>query len=206
MHPRTYREFERICTERKVGGSVLEMGAVPSPNSLLCMKSLKNATEKVGVNINGPQKYRDFNILKGNANFMSFEDNKFDLVLCNGMLEHDKYFWKSIEEMKRVTKPGGLIIIGTPGYVYFRIEKLKSILGKITLLKKLKKNQYLNMFFTATITYQVHNSPGDYYRFSAQTFKELFFEGMDDVEIRSIALPPRIIGVGRKKMNTVKPV
>lgn len=199
MHPRTYREFERICTERKVGGSVLEMGAVPNPNSLLCMKSLENATEKIGLNINGPHEYRNFRILKGNANLMSFEDNKFDLVLCNGMLEHDKYFWKSIGEMKRVTKPGGLIMIGAPGYVYFKIEKMKSFLGKIPLLRKLKTNQYMNMFFTATITYQIHNSPGDYYRFSKQTFKELFFEDMVDVEICSIALPPRIVGAGRKR-------
>jgi len=203
VHPRTYHEFERICTERNVGGSVLELGAVPNPNSLLCMKSLKDATEKIGVNINGPQEYRDFMILKGNANHLEFDDNRFDLVLCNGMLEHDKYFWKSLEEMKRVTKPGGLVVIGTPGYVYFGIERMKSILGKIPLLRKLKTNQYMNMFFTATITYQIHNSPGDYYRFSMQTFRELFFDDMEDVEICTIALPPRIVGVGRKKMNTI---
>jgi hypothetical protein len=54
------------------------------------------------------------------------------------------------------------------------------------------------MFFTATITFQIHDAPGDYYRFSPQAFKEVFFEGMNDVEVRSIMLPPRIIGVGTK--------
>lgn len=199
MHPRVYQEFERICSETRVSGSVLEIGAVPSENSLLCMKSLGNAIEKIGVNLDGPHEFRDFRILKGNANSIEcFEDNKFDVVLCNAMLEHDKYFWKTIGEIKRVTKPGGLIVIGAPGYIYFKAEKVKAILTRIPMVRNLCSNQYMNMFFTATITYQIHNAPGDYYRFSPQTFKEMFFEGMDDVEVRSIMLPPRIIGLGRK--------
>ena len=104
MHPRVYEEFERICSDINVNGSVLEIGAVPSNQSLLCMKSLRNATEKIGININGPYEFMDFKIYKGNANSReSFEDRRFDVVLCNAMLEHDKYFWKTIAEIKRVT-------------------------------------------------------------------------------------------------------
>jgi hypothetical protein len=44
----------------------------------------------------------------------------------------------------------------------------------------------------------MHYYPGDYYRFSPQAFKEVFFEGMDAVEIRIILSPPRIIGWGIK--------
>jgi ubiquinone/menaquinone biosynthesis C-methylase UbiE len=164
------------------------------------MKSLEGATEKVGINLNGPHEFKDFKIHKGNANSMDcFEDERFDVVLCNAMLEHDKHFWKTIAEIKRVTKPGGVIVIGTPGYKYFKAEKVKSILRRIPLIRNLSSNQYFNLFFTATITFQVHDAPGDYYRFSSQTFKEVFFEDMDDVEVRSIMLPPRIIGVGTKK-------
>ena len=89
-------------------------------------------------------------------------------------------------------------MIGTPGYTYYKVEKIKLILKRIPLIRKLSLNQYLNMFFDATITYQIHNAPGDYYRFSPQTFKEVFLEGLTDVEVRSIMLPPRIIGVGIK--------
>ena len=199
MHPRVYQEFEQICSERNISGSVLEVGAIPLKSSLLCMKSLENATEKVGINLNGPHEYKDFKIHKGNANSMDcFEDDRFDVVLCNAMLEHDKYFWKTIAEIKRITKSGGLIVIGTPGYKYFKAEKVQSILKKIPLLRYLSSNQYLNLFFVATITFQIHGEPGDYYRFSPQTFKEVFFEDIDDVEVRSIMLPPRIIGVGVK--------
>lgn len=97
MHSKVYEEFERICAERKIGGSVLEVGAIPSDSSLLCMKALANAKEKIGVNLDGPCEFRDFKIVKGNANSLEcFEDNRFDAVVCNATLEHDKYFWKTI--------------------------------------------------------------------------------------------------------------
>jgi len=50
----------------------------------------------------------------------------------------------------------------------------------------------------ATITFEIHAAPGDYYRFSPQAFKEVLFDGMDAVEVRTIMLPPRIIGAGIK--------
>lgn len=200
MHSRVFQEFERLCSTKDVKGSVLEVGAIPSDKSLLCMKSLTGCNAKIGINLNGPFKFKDFTILKGNANNMScFDDDQFDLVLCNAMLEHDKYFWKTIAEIKRVTKPGGLIILGTPGYEVLKLEKIKTYLKRMPVIKNLIQNQYLNFLFTATMTYQVHEFPGDYYRFSQQTFREIFFDDMDNVEVYSIMLPPRIIGIGNKK-------
>lgn len=196
MHRRIFEEFERIISERHVGGSVLEVGALPSGESLLCMRGLEN-TEKIGINLDGPYEYKDFKILQGNANSMKcFDNERFDAVLCNALLEHDKYFWRTIEEIKRVTKPGGLVVLGAPGYTYLRAEKAKSLVKKIPLVSKLASSEYLNPFFCATVTFEVHDFPGDYYRFSPQTFKEVFFDGMIDVEVRSIMVPPRIIGAG----------
>jgi len=202
MHPRVFQEYEKICSARNITGSVLEIGAIPSPLTLLCMKSLANATEKIGLNLNGPHEFQDLQILKGNANAMDcFEDEKFDVVLCNALVEHDKYFWKTIAEIKRVTKPGGLIVIGAPGYKYFQAEKIKLFFRKIPLIRNLISNQYLNVLFTGTVTFQIHEAPGDYYRFSPQAFKDVFFEDADNCEVHSIMLPPRIIGVGTKKRS-----
>ena len=199
MHRSVYQAFEKICSKKNVTGSVLEIGAVPSINSLLCMKSLEGATEKVGINLSGPYEFEDFKVLKGNANDMDcFEDERFHAVLCNAVLEHDRYFWKTIGEMKRVTKRGGLVVIGTPGYTCLKAEKLKSLLRKIPYVRNLRSNPYFNLFFAATITYQVHDAPGDYYRFSPQAFKDVFFKDMKDVEVISVMLPPRIIGAGIK--------
>ena len=57
--------------------------------------------------------------------------------------------------MKRVLKPGGLLIISVPGYV----QDPERDLGR------------------ATHTYRVHYR-FDYYRFSEQAVREVFFEGM----------------------------
>jgi SAM-dependent methyltransferase len=197
MHPVIYREFERICAAQKIRGRVLEVGAVPNERSLLCMASLAGASEKVGINLDGPHTYRDFRILKGNANQMDcFADQSFDAVLCNATLEHDRFFWKTVAEIRRVTRPGGLIVIGVPGYVRGCLDRVQGRLRRLPLLRRLAGHRFFNGLFAATLTYQVHNSPGDYYRFSPQAVAEIFFQGCTDVSVRSVMLPPRLIGCG----------
>jgi SAM-dependent methyltransferase len=199
MHPRIYQEFESILSERPVHGSVLEIGAMASDSSLLCMKSLAGASSKIGIDLDGPHEYKDFKIVKGNSNAMDcFQDNTFDAVLCSSTLEHDKYFWKTLSEIKRVTKPGGLIVIGVPGYAKLKAEKIKALWARMPLVRRLQVHQYLNLLFTGTVTFQIHNWPGDFYRFSPQAIREVFMEGLEQVEVRTIMLPPRNIGIGIK--------
>ena len=62
MHTRIYKEYEQILSKMNIHGSVLEVGATADKQSLLCMKALKNAKEKVGVNLIGPYKFMDFKI------------------------------------------------------------------------------------------------------------------------------------------------
>jgi ubiquinone/menaquinone biosynthesis C-methylase UbiE len=112
-----------------------------------------------------------------------FEDSRFDLVLCNATIEHDKFFWKTISEIRRVTKAGGHMVVGAPGYT--------------TFVRSQSARSPLNLLINATVTYRIHGK-GDYYRFSPQSFREVLLEGMKDVEIHTIMLPPRIIGVGTK--------
>ncbi len=193
MHPKVFQEFEKICSTLHVRGALLEVGATPDGSSLLNMKSLKDAREKVGINLAGPSAYNDFSILKGNANSMTcFNDSRFDLVLCNATLEHDKYFWKTISEIKRVTRSGGWIVIGAPGYGVTTMEKyIHAFLKRIPFMKS-------GSLAHSTKTLGIHNYPGDYYRFSPQAFAAVFFEGMRDVTVRLVMSPPRIIGWGSK--------
>jgi len=182
MHARVFAEFETICRERAAGGDVLEIGAVPAKESLLCMRALSGARSKVGVNLDGPSRYKDFEILAEDANDLSrFADASFDTVLSNAVLEHDAYFWRSLSEIRRVARPGGLIVIGVPGYGEVPMRRLLRFLGGIE---------------AATPTLQLHRFPGDYYRFSAQAVREVFLEGLEQTEVRTVLVPPRIIGVG----------
>ena len=199
MHWRVYEEFGRIVSDRGQGGTVLEVGAIPSDESLLCMAALKGAKERIGINLSGPHEYKGCKIVKGNSNRMTcFDNDMFDIVLCNALIEHDKYFWKTIDEIKRVTKPGGLVVIGAPGFTRLKAERIKSYLKKTPIIRYLNSTEHLSLFTRATITFEIHAAPGDYYRFSPQAFKEVLFDGMDAVEVRTIMLPPRIIGAGIK--------
>jgi SAM-dependent methyltransferase len=195
MHPAVFQAFEEICQSRRAHGDVLEIGATPDDSTLLNLPALSGAAEKTGINKAGPSRHKDFSILEADANAMTcFPDRRFDVVLCNAVLEHDPFFWKTLAEIRRVTKPGGLVAIGTPGYAQLPLEKtLRHWLAKLPRPKQQPDGWALQH---STLTLGVHNFPGDYYRFSEQAFREVFFEGMREVVIRSVLVPPRIIGAG----------
>ena len=200
MHPRLLSEYKKILKGLNIKGSILEVGANPDyKKSLLSLKELDNATEKIGLNLDGPYTFKDFSIVKGNSNSMKmFNDQKFDLVLCNAVSEHDKFFWKTISEINRVLKKGGLVIYGAPGFKRYNLEKLQSAIHLIPIIKKLGRTKYFNFLFATSITHKVHDAPGDYYRFSPACFKEVFLEGYEDKKVWEVMAPPRIIGIGKK--------
>lgn len=192
MGPVVYKEFERVCSERQVTGKVLEIGAMPRESTLLNMECLRGAKEKVGINLRKPSEYKDIRILQCDANRMDcFEDESFDLVLCNAVLEHNKHFWLAIAEIRRVTKSGGMVVICGPGYKKYRWE------GRF-MRHTLKRIPFMKGLSHSTIVSGIHNAPGDYYRYSEQAVRDVFFEGMKDVKVHSMLVPPRIFGVGTK--------
>jgi SAM-dependent methyltransferase len=176
VRPEIQREFHRIIREADVQPqAVLEVGGVLGPNSLLRFPELSGAASRVCLNLTAQRPDPEIESITGNANSMPLKNERFDLVMSNATLEHDKHFWLSLGEMRRVLKPGGLLIIGVPGY----IKNPKSDHGR------------------TTHTYRVHYR-FDYYRFSEQAVREVFFEGMDAAGITVVPRPPRIIGWGRK--------
>lgn len=196
MHRTVFNAFDQLCRARDLRGSVLEVGATPDASTLLNLPSLKGATEKIGVNKAGASRFQDFSILEADANALTcFPDERFDAVLCNATLEHDPFFWRSLAEIRRVTRRGGWIAIGTPGYTQLPFEKkLRRLLGLIP--RPLRPRNWALQHSTLTLV--VHNFPGDYYRFSEQAYREVFFQGMTGVEVQSLLSPPRIIGCGTR--------
>lgn len=204
MDREVFAEFARILESRKsrIGAAVLEIGAVPTSDSLLNIAALSEASERIGIiNLDGGASYKrgegklgnDFTIVQGNANEMTcFADDRFDTVLCNAVFEHDRFFWKSLAEIRRVAKNGALIVVGAPGYDQLEEVRVRGWKAKW----KRARLQRLSRRFRCTPTVRVHNWPGDYYRFSRQAFREVIMGGMRDVEVYSMLLPPRIIGVG----------
>ena len=179
-NPRIQAKFFEIIRESGVRPArALEIGGYVNKNSLLIAPELERA-DRYCINLTPLRADTPINTVIGNANEMHmFEDESFDLVVSNATFEHDKYFWLSVAEIRRVTRPGGLVIIGVPGYTKDTRRPAPQ----------------------ATITFAVHYR-FDYYRFSEQAVREVFFEGMEDVDVFPMLRPPRIIGHGRKPART----
>ena len=214
MHIDIFRAFNHILATRSIGNRVLEIGAMPNPTSLLNLPALSQVPELLGINMEEQGHYQNqnpkaqahnaFDIIKGNANHMDcFPDSSFDTVLCNSVIEHDKYFWLTLNEIHRVAKPNALVVIGAPGYDEAKNIRLQTKEDKLRYHLNFGSRHWLNKFgnlgqkiFPGTLTVPIHNCPGDYYRFSPQAFREVIFRQMDRVEVFSIKVPPRIIGIG----------
>lgn len=169
------------------------------------MGALGNAQERIGINLDGPYEFQGVQILKGNANSMTvFTDNQFDAVLCNATLEHDAQFWKTVEEIRRVTKPGGLIVIGVPGYKRHNFARWQEAIGRLPIIRRFAAaSGWYDLLIRSTPVLHVHAAPGDYYRFSSQAIREVFLNGLDDIAVHEFMTPPRLIGVGRKPQPQV---
>jgi SAM-dependent methyltransferase len=177
VHPKIMRRYHRIIRGTGVlPERALEVGGLMGEKSLLRFPELAGA-ERYCLNLYKMPSEDGITAVKGNANDMRgvFRDNWFDLIVCSATLEHDKRFWLSVQEMRRVLKPGGLLIISVPGY----IEDRENDRGR------------------STLTYRVHYK-FDYFRFSEQAVREIFFQGMERIRVEPYLTPPRIFGWGYK--------
>src|SRR3989338_7674752 len=52
--------------------------------------------------------------LVGDVDYMPFKDNEFEYIYTMGTIEHTPYPHRSLKEIKRILKPGGIAIIGVP--------------------------------------------------------------------------------------------
>ncbi len=156
---------------------VLEVGGYVDEKSLLRFKLLRHA-DRWCINLVEQPEGTGINHVVGSSNDMHmFKDNSFDLVMSCAVHEHDAKFWLSIQEMHRVLRPGGLLVICVPGFA-----KRPTDVGQFTT------------------TFHVHYR-FDYYRFSRRAMREVFLEGFDRVKVVSVLDPPRIIGHGFKPIN-----
>ena len=195
MHDSVRAAFGQLCRRHGASGAVLEIGALPQDDTLLVLPELAQATRRVGINLDGPSVFGGFEIVGGNANAMpQFADGSLDLVLCNAVLEHDPRFWLTIAEIRRVLRVGGLAMIGVPGYA-----RGQGIWARVAArIGQVVSSAWLDGMAASTPVLQVHDYPGDFYRFSEQAMREVFFDGFDVLEQRAVMAPPRLIGVGRK--------
>jgi len=90
---------------------VLEVGCRPAGGSE-SISGLVDNRHYVGTDMqDGP----GVNVVVNGHDLSTNFGEEFDLVMCFDTLEHDDKFWLTIEEMKKVLRPGGYLLLGVPG-------------------------------------------------------------------------------------------
>jgi len=183
MSPTVFDMFADVIAKRITSSNspaALEVGA--GSWTLLSVPALRHF-RKVALNLRFDKlsdELKETEMVVGNSNAINFPDETFDCVMSCSSIEHDRYFWKTIAETKRVLKKGGVFVVGVPIYMTLPTDK-----------------DY------TTLTYARHGLAynADYYRFSEQAVREVFFEGYSEVtdEIVIRQYPnPYMIAAGRK--------
>jgi SAM-dependent methyltransferase len=192
MHTMVAKTYQKFAEKYEMKGPFLEVGAGAADQSILSGDYFLSKPDRFATNLSVMEVMEEpeadkIQFVRCNANDMRdvFADGQFGTVLCNAMIEHDKYFWRSLDEMKRVLAPGGILAIGAPGYVARRH------------LKEDINNDKLNK---ATLTLDVHSTP-DYWRFSRMAFKEVICEGLELLELSIVSRIPVIVAVARKPLT-----
>lgn len=183
MSPSVFDCFAAIVAQRLSGDralTVLEVGA--GGWTLLSIPAFASGT-RIALNLRfdaiTEQLARTIRVI-GDGNRLPFADAFFDCVMSCSVLEHDRYFWRSTREVHRVLRPGGYFVAGVPIYMTLPGDKDHT-----------------------TLTYARHGLAynADYYRFSEQAVREVFFEDYAEVtdEIIVRRSPnPYLIAAGRK--------
>ena len=197
MHPVIFATFDDICRRQSASGPVLEIGATASSDTLLMLPSLAGLNERVGVNIAPASEIGGVPILQCDAHDLSrFEAGQFATILCNSMLEHDPQFWLTLAEIRRVARPGALVVIGVPGFARAPSGRMRGLLNRLRRLPSPWRPE-IEAHLAGTPVLPPHDFPGDYYRFSEQACREVLMAGLELIEIRHLLDPPRFIVSGR---------
>ena len=89
--------------------NVLDVGSLDEDET---MRKALSRGNYIGVDMRkGPGVDR---VVNGHDLVKEFGEDSFDMVMCFDTLEHDDAFWKTVEQMKKVLKPQGYLLIGVP--------------------------------------------------------------------------------------------
>lgn len=83
-------------------------------------KILEAVPNGIGVDLNFEKlRYRKLlgvGLLQADVRGLPFKDRSVDEILCSELIEHVPKTGRPLEELERILKPGGVLILGTPDY------------------------------------------------------------------------------------------
>lgn len=112
MRTQTREYFAKFLeTHSKLKSTMLDVGSLSTqPGAHIKDIALKYNMDYLGVDM---RKGDNVDIIL-NGHDLSTIDRQYDLVVSFDTFEHDDAFWLTLEEMKKVLKPGGWMMIGFP--------------------------------------------------------------------------------------------
>jgi SAM-dependent methyltransferase len=164
------RKLNRIGRYLSIGDSIGSEAILNVPY----IRENKDRVKASGINIQREAcgYWEHMRIYECNAHHINIGDCTEDVVLCCMMLEHDPEFWRTLSEVRRVLKPGGIFLLTVPTF-----------LNPANL--------------EATICYRVHGK--DYYRFGLDAIADLLMDGFVDKHLFLYQNPPRALCYGTKE-------
>jgi 2-polyprenyl-3-methyl-5-hydroxy-6-metoxy-1,4-benzoquinol methylase len=124
---RLHRVFERVkaCGPKRVLDAGCGEGAL--------LLNLARISERcVGIDLNvkaakrlmGDSEIQNVQLIEGDFTKTNFEPNSFDVVTATDVLEHVLHLSSFIQKIRRVLKPGGLLIVTIPNEnLFYRIGR-----------------------------------------------------------------------------------
>jgi SAM-dependent methyltransferase len=203
MQKIVYDHFKELFGQMPPPGDrVLEVGAISADQALLPAMELGDYSRAVGIDLDPvPDDTLPFELRTMNANDLQFDDASFDAVICVGVFNNDRYFWRSVGEIHRVLRPGGVFYCHVPAFPEGR-RKLTAKRHLYRLAGRLGRNWPIalaeNTWLSSVPTYHSSPTPADYWRFSRHAMEEVIMDGLELLHIEEMLYPPRLIAVGRK--------
>jgi len=81
------------------------------PESKVIISDILEESLNIGRAISGKLALDNVHFLKDDILSSSLSDNKFDVIICDVVIQHLPDYVRAIREMKRLAKPGGRILI-----------------------------------------------------------------------------------------------
>jgi len=119
------------------GSHVLDVGCGTGYTTEAVLKRLEHG-EVIGIDLTpqqlgkaarnlNPERAR-LSLSRGDAENLPFKDEAFDAVVSVGALEYFPHPQRALQEMARVVKPGGKVVVGGPEFEWFKKTSLERML------------------------------------------------------------------------------
>lgn len=127
---------KNFLAERGRGKKILDLGC---GEGALVEEMRRQGYDITGVDAN----YESGFVLKRDIFSAGFADNSFDIVLCLDVLEHLDFYEqeRAIDEIKRMLKPEGVLVLTLPNLAHFASRFSFLFLGKLLRTSEIERHQ-----------------------------------------------------------------